>query len=324
MRRALALLSVTGAVALTAAGCGDAATAPDAEPAPWTEGPPLPGGRLEPAVAAVGDALWVVGGLDDGLEVVTDTWILDPGAAAWRPGPATPVALTHANLAAVGDTLYLLGGLVTRDFVPDGRAWALDPGATAWRPLAAMPAGAEVGAAAVIVDGDTVVLAGGSTVDASVATVLAYDTVGDAWSRRPDLPSPRSHAVGARAPDGAALVIGGTVGLDALAPLADVLALAPGASAWTARAAMPTARGGCAADVLAGELWCAGGEAGVAALHVVEVYDLGGDAWRAEAALPVARAGTHGAAIAGALWIPGGAYKLAWEPQATVAVLTPP
>lgn len=66
-----------------------------------------------------------------------------------------------------------------------------------------MPVGTERGAAAVIVDGSRVILAGGSIADASIASVLAYDSLGDAWSVLPALPAPRSHAVGALAGDGA-------------------------------------------------------------------------------------------------------------------------
>lgn len=231
---------------LLLAACG-ADDAPPAETA-WVDGPALPGGRLEPGVVGTGDAIWVIGGFDDGLEVTTETWILDDGADAWRPGPDAPAALTHTPLAAIDGTIYLLGGLVGTEFTPSADAWAIDPGADAWRALAPLPEAR--GAAAVIVDGARVILAGGSTTDASLATVLAYDVDADAWTSLPDLPSPRSHAIGARAPDGALLAIGGTATLDATQPIAD---------AWTTLDPLPRGRAGTAGATMAGRLWIPGG-----------------------------------------------------------------
>src|SRR5688572_15702693 len=109
-------------VALAACG-GDDAPAPDA--GPWRSGPPLPEPRLEAGVVGFAGGLWVIGGFDEGISVVTDTWILDDGAAEWRQGPDAPAALTHPNLAVFEDRLYLLGGLVGQDFVPTGESWVL-------------------------------------------------------------------------------------------------------------------------------------------------------------------------------------------------------
>jgi len=315
-----AVISAAAFAAVASGACGDNLAPPSIQ---WRDGPALPGGRLEPGVIAAGDALWVIGGFDDGIDVVASAWVLPAASSAWQDAPAAPEALTHMNLASVDGAILLLGGLRGRDYSPTGASWALDAGASTWRRLAAMPAGQERGAAAVIVDGGRVVVAGGADLRAAVASVWAYDVAGDRWSRLPDLPSPRSHAVGAVAADGALLVVGGTATLDASQPLADVLALAPGASAWTARAPMPTARGGCAAAVIDGGLICAGGEAGGSALRTAERYDLVDDAWTELEPMPRARAGTGGAAIAGALWVPGGAHRLRFEPSRAVEIWMP-
>jgi len=308
-------------VAALAGACGDNAVPGGDAATRWSAGPDLPAGRLEPGVIAAGDALWVIGGFDDGIDIVVDTWVLAAGGSTWQPGPPAPAPLTHMNLAVVGSEIVLLGGLVGRDFTPIGSCWALDPGTGQWRSLAAMPAGQERGAAAVIVDGSRVVLAGGAGLGAALASVWAYDAARDRWSPLPDLPSPRSHAVGARGLDGALLVIGGTGGLDASDPLDEVVALAGGG--WMPRTPMPVARGGCAAAVLDGGILCAGGEAGSAALAVTERYDLATDTWSELDAMPQPRAGTGGAALAGALWVPGGAHRLAYEPTRAVDVWTP-
>jgi N-acetylneuraminic acid mutarotase len=299
------------ALVVVAACGGDGGPAPDA--GPWRSGPALPEPRLEAGVIALADELWVIGGFDEGLQVVADTWILEEGAAEWRRGPDAPAALTHPNLAVHGGRLFLLGGLAGQDFTPVGDGWVLE--SDTWTPVAAMPAGMERGAAAVFTDSTNVFLAGGASADAALASVLIYEPGTDTWSAGPDLPSPRSHAVGV-----GQHVIGGLASLESTEPLDDVLALV---FEWTERAPMPTARGGAACALIDELIYCAGGEAGSSALRATEVYDPSADVWTELDPMPRGRAGTGGAALGGALWVPGGAHRLAFEPADTVERFTP-
>src|SRR6185436_7818881 len=145
-------------------------------PAAWSDGPEMPGRRLEPAVAALGSRLVVAGGFSTGapaVEITREVIALDTFSGAWQALPDLPVAWTHAALAAAGGALYLLGGLEGPMFIPRGEAYALDPGATAWRELAPLPPGEERGAAAVVVSPPHVYLIGGSTAGlGALASVL--------------------------------------------------------------------------------------------------------------------------------------------------------
>ncbi len=261
----------------------------------------------------------VAGGFGPDLAITTSVASLDLVADAWSPLADAPVALTHAQLAGLATTLYLIGGNEGADFVARGEVYALDTGVpgAAWRPLTAMPEGLERGAAAVVVASPHVFLLGGASTTSALASVLDYNVATDAWEVLPELPSPRSHAVGMRMADGTLIVAGGLATLSAADPLDEVWALRPGARAWTPRAPMPTARGGCAAAVVLGRLVCAGGEAGTRALDVVEVYDPVRDTWITVEPMPVARAGTQGAAIGGRLLVPGGSGSLQFLPEAT-------
>jgi hypothetical protein len=287
----------------------------------WSEGPPLPAPRLEAGVVGFEGEVWVIGGFDEDIRVVDDTWILDADGRTWRAGPDAPMTLTHPALAVHGGRLYLLGGLVGSSFAPVGASFVLSGDRTGWEPLASVPPGEERGAAAVIVTADAIVLAGGAGSLDALATVLVYSPADDAWSAAPDLPAPRSHATGAIDPDGAPVVIGGLETLASSDPVAEVLALVDGA--WQPRTPMPTARGGCSAAVLDGAVLCAGGEAGTSALRTLEAYDLAADTWAPLPRMPDGRAGTGGAAQAGRLVVPGGAHRLAFEPTADVAVFDP-
>ncbi len=310
------------------ASCSSPPTPLDAPRTPWVEGPELPGPRLEPGVAALGQQLVVLGGFDQnvvqGLRITSDVVAFDPVAQTWSNLRSAPVAWTHVNLAASSATLFLLGGQETQQFIAKGESYALDTDQmnAQWRPLAPMPLGQERGAAGVVIAPPHVYLIGGSSSTAAVATCLDYDFSSDTWTMLPSLPAPRSHPAVMRRADGTLIVAGGLSTLDARDAVADVWALSPGATMWTPRTPMPTARGGCAYGVQLGQFVCAGGESGQAALSVVETYDPTNDRWTAQPAMPDSRAGTQGAVIANRLYVPGGARVLAFNPESSLYVFS--
>ena len=318
MRTALVLL----------AACSSPASPPDAFVGPWTQPAMLEERALEPGVTASGDRLVVMGGfatsLAEGLSISRKVHLLDTFALTWAELPDAPVAWTHIDLLGTGGSLYLLGGLEGQQYSARGEAFVLDPGASVWRAIASLPAGQERGAAGLAIAGNHLLLLGGASTTAALASCLDYDIANDAWTQLPDLPAPRSHPAAMRMVDGTLIVAGGLGTLDASEPHGDVYALAPGASAWTTgRAPMPTPRGGCAYGVLDAQLVCAGGEAGAAALKTVEAYDPITDVWSTLPSLPEARAGTQGAVIARHLYVPGGARELQFDPLQTLLVYAP-
>lgn len=318
----------SSALVLVAA-CSSPASPPDAPPPAWTAGPDLPGPRLEPGVAAMGQRLVVVGGFDQnvsqGLRITNDVIVLDPADGTWSGLHPAPVAWTHANLAASSSTLYLLGGEETTQFRAKGEAYALDTLTTPqqWRQLRSMPAGQERGAAGIIVAPPHIYLIGGASSTGALATCLDYDLSSDTWTMLPDLPAPRSHPATMRMADGTLIAAGGLATLDAYSAAADVWALPIGASAWQPRAAMPTRRGGCAYGEVRGQLVCAGGEVDQAALSTVESYDPVHDTWTSRDAMPASTAGTQGAVIANRLYVPGGSRTLSFQPESTLYVFSP-
>jgi N-acetylneuraminic acid mutarotase len=319
------------AIVLMLAACGAPGSSSDAsvDAYPWQPGIMLPGPRLEPGLTALGQQLVMLGGFSGGLEddlpITSEVDVLDTLTNTWTQLPDAPVQWTHVQLFGVDGTLYLLGGESGSAYVAQGSAFALDPGATTWRALSPLPAGLERGAAGLVSAPPHLYLLGGAGTQDALASCLDYDLLTDTWTQLPDLPAPRSHPAAMRRGDGTLIVFGGLSTLDASEPLADAVALPLGADTWTPMGAapLPTPRGGCAYGIVQGQFICAGGESGVAALHVADSYDPNTDQWTALPDLPAARAGIQGVAIGERLYIPGGANQLVYEPLATMDVFTP-
>jgi len=291
------------------------ACSPSEPPSPWRPLAAIADGpRMEAGVVASGGRIFVIGGYRGGLHLTGDVSVYDPADDVWRAAAPLPRPLHHLNVATVHENIYVLGAF-DGEFSAVGETYAYDPGANAWRNVQPMPAGTERAAAATAALGNRIFVAGGSNQEAT-ATASIYDADTDEWSSLPDLPAPRYHAVGL-ANAGQFFVVGGFAP-DGSTPLRDLLVWAPAAQSWRASAAMLVASAGCAAGVIEGRIYCAGGEGdphqGLSALAVVQVYDPTADAWSLADPMRTPRVGTAAAVVGGELFVPGGARIAAFIP----------
>jgi N-acetylneuraminic acid mutarotase len=316
------------AAALLFAACGDNSFHPT-DTVSWEERAPIGSGpRLEAGVVELDGRMYVLGGFDASSHITAEVAVYDPELDAWSEAAAMPRAMHHLNAVAAGGRIAVLGGLAI-DFTAIGDVFLYDPDEDEWSPGTAMPAGSERGAAAVGALGDQIVVAGGSREDAD-DRVSVYSLSEDRWSERAPLPAPTYHAVGVVS-DGVLYAIGGlSFGLidGSSHALTTLYSYDPDADTWRERAAMPTARGGCAAGVVGSRILCAGGEAdtshhgGIAV--ETEAYDPASDRWTVLEHMRTPRGGTGGASIGDRLYVPGGARILAFAPLDTNEVYITP
>ena len=289
----------------------------------WRDLAPIAGGpRQEHAVAALGDDVYVLGGIvPDGVGGYVTTGrveVYDTRRRTWTDAAPIPVAMNHPNVAAVDGKIYVIGALeggASWEAIPDTYVYA--PATDAWSELQAMPAGTERGSAAVGVRGTTIYLAGGMRtltpgpggLHDTVATVTAYDTATDSWSQLPDLPEARDHVGGAVVGDTLHVLGGRDRGQDNVRD--DVFALDLTSRTWTELAPMPTPRGGIATAVVGTTIYTFGGEgdltegrAGV--FDENEAYSTRSDSWQQLAPMPAPRHGTAATAIGRTIYMPGG------------------
>jgi N-acetylneuraminic acid mutarotase len=322
---------------MIAVGCGDSTPAnPDAatndamvscdSTSNWSAAPSVLGGPIqETAVVELDGKIYVLGGFNSSLEVVSSVRIFDPATCTWSDGPPLPRPLHHANAAVANGTIYVLGAMETIQFVATGDSFAWKPGDTSWTPKAGMPAGTQRGSAAVGTIGDVIYLVGGLR-NGSVATVSAYSTTSDTWDTNlPPLPTVRDHGCGG-AVGGKLYAIGGRGGnIGALD--GRVFEYTPGDPVWVEKEPMPTARGGIACGVLDDRIIAAGGEGNPATASrvfaEVEVYTVSTNTWTALPSMATPRHGMGAAVADGVFYVPGGATKEAFGAVDTHELLRP-
>ncbi len=146
-----------------------------------------------PIATAVGESIYVVGGLTKANDLTTataDVWRGTPGQG-WKaiaPFPGTP-RVTAAITSHQGK-VYVFGG-VDGQVHNLGDAWSYDPGTDRWRKLADPPVKRRGWGA--VARGESIFLLGGYG-DAFSAEVYAYDPAADTYQAAGTLPHPIADA----------------------------------------------------------------------------------------------------------------------------------
>jgi len=155
----------------------------------------------------------------------------------------------------------------------------------------------------------------------TVATVQVYDSATDKWQIVAPLPMPLNHVMAASA-NGKVYAIGGQTTEssepDKAGFVDTVYEYDPAANKWTARAPMPTRRGGGAVAVVDGKIYVAGGRPPGGADFAV--YDPKADRWTTLPNLPTQRNHLAADAIDGKIYVVGGRFEGGFRSQRTDAV----
>jgi len=124
----------------------------------WESRASMPSERTEVAGAAVGDSVYIVGGLvPSGVTGALEEY--DAASNTWRARAAMPIGVHHAAMVAVGSRLFVLGGF-TGNWAPVAAVWEYEPAADLWSPHAPMTV-ARGALAAAVAGGRIYVISGG-------------------------------------------------------------------------------------------------------------------------------------------------------------------
>jgi hypothetical protein len=193
-RRALLLsLGLLGALALGVVlglAARDETAPPRAgteEEAPWRLATAMSSRRSYVAADAVGDSIYVAGGMVGETGRPLDTFQrYDAPDDRWTTLQRLPAPTRAAAGAAVGGTLYVVGGTT-----PEGNTqtvWAYDVGEGTWSERAPLPVERFNHAALAL--GNEVWIFGGYMEGQEHDEVFVYDTAADSWREGPRLPRP--------------------------------------------------------------------------------------------------------------------------------------
>jgi len=247
----------------------------------WQSVADLPYRRQYAAATAIGDKLWVFGGIGSGSSSTT-TKIYEPGLNRWTTGPGLPLALHHFMAVTYKGEAVVIGGFVPGDELTSGQSdgvYALRQGT--WQKLPSLNHRRAAAGAAVV--GGKIVVVGGQADGKLVAPTEVFD--GKRWRDAAPIPTPREH-LGA-ASDGRYLYAVGGRELSAAKNSAAFERYDPGTDRWSAIAPMPAGRNHTASGTDGRKLYVVGGRGpgsgdgnGVAnGFATVQVYDPGTGRW---------------------------------------------
>lgn len=240
----------------------------------WTNETNLPGEGLNaPAAAAIGNIVYLIGGFGTITNRPTAAvHKYDTSTRTWSEAASLPAPRGGHAAAVLNGRVHVLGGGNSLSTIDDHSVY--DPNTNTWSERAKLPR--RMGSpAAVVLDGKLYSL-GGRSGREDFGDVHVYDPTADRWAAGPGIPARGTS--GAATIGGSIYVIGGE-SQSKRTVLADVLRLAPGASAWTHAAPMPVPRNYARVVVFKGDIYVVGGSTEYGASHssrgstIVERFD---------------------------------------------------
>ena len=167
-------------------------------------------------------------------------------------------------------------------------------------------------------EGKIYVMGGYPSTRVSVRTVQVYDTSTDTWSLTTPLPRPINHPM-ASSVNGKLYFIGGQISASGSGPFLDTAyEFDPATEEWTARADMPTSRGGGVSAVIDDKIYVVGGRPPRG--HDFAVYDPAEDTWTTLPDMPTDRNHLAAAAIDGKMYVVGGRFGAGFSSRMTNAL----
>jgi serine protease len=234
---------------------------------------PSPTAVSNPALAAVADKLYLIGGIPAGSLVQ----IYDTTTKAWSVGAPKPTAVSATNAAVINGKIYVPGGFdglnvsnVLEIYDPATNQWSSGP------PLPAALQGAGVQA----MNGKLFVM-GGQDLSRSFRANYGYDPATQTWSNLANFIWVGRSWFGSAVANGKIYTFGGWDGGTGLVS-SGVQAYDPVTNVWTDVKPMNRSRIWFASTVLAGKIYALGGRGGIYApdkLQDAEIYDPATNTW---------------------------------------------
>lgn len=127
----------------------------------WVDLSDIPSGPSQyHGAVAVGEVIYLLGGVGSVGEILRDLRAFNTTSNTWSIKKPCPIAMHRPNVGTVNGKIYVLGALLPT-YRPTGKCWVYDPAVDLWEELAGMGGDQARGAAAVGVNGQQIIIAGG-------------------------------------------------------------------------------------------------------------------------------------------------------------------
>jgi N-acetylneuraminic acid mutarotase len=150
----------------------------------WSAAPPLPQPRYAHCACAVGDAVYVLGGVekeeDLGEHTVNSVLKFDSRSQTWSEVAPMPAERDYAGACLLGSDIYIFGGC-NDDMEKSSTTYRFSSETNEWATLAPMP-NAISGHCVCVVDGLIYVLGGEDSDYDCASSVHRFDPVANLWS----------------------------------------------------------------------------------------------------------------------------------------------
>jgi len=176
----------------------------------WTKKADMPTPRhIDPS--AVNGKIYAIGGWVNfwGNQRTSTVEEYDIAADTWTKKTDMPTSRSHLSTSVVNGKIYAVGGRVGPD-IPLSTVEMYDPVTDTWIKKAGMPTPRMVISTSVV-DGKIYAIGGTTALSwdaVALSTVEAYDPTADTWTRKADMPTPRS-GIATCVVDGKIYAIGG-------------------------------------------------------------------------------------------------------------------
>jgi len=294
----------------------------------WTRKADMPTARFGLSTSVVDGKIYAIGGGKTPYGAYLSTVEeYDPATSTWMQMTPMPTARNGHAASVVNGKIYVIGG------EPSAQASLstveeYDPATDTWTKKADMPTKRTFLCACTL--DDKVYVVGGVTAgvpgaDWNPSAMEVYDPSTDTWTRKADIPNPRSMAA-ACIVDGKIYVIGGVKGSVGGSGISTVEAYDPATDTWKRKANMPTGRKTLATSVVDEKIYAIGGSTGMTVVFSnVEEYDPATDTWTRKADMLTARHMLSTSAVNGSIYSIGGSISCwPWTGISTVEVYAVP
>jgi N-acetylneuraminic acid mutarotase len=282
----------------------------------WTRGSPIPIPRTEVSSTAVGDSVYIIGGINAQGQPTNIVEVYNIKNNTWSSAAPLPHPLHHTAVSASSDgKIYVVGGYLDSQWTPSNRLFIYDPTKNQWREGKHMPT-ARGALTANFIDGILYAMGGQSFHSSSqssylsgiLATNEAYDPSSNTWITKAPMLTARHHAASAVV-NGKLYVIGGRV--EGISPTVNVNVnevYDPGKNTWSSLTPMPSKRSGIAAasNFDMSSIYVFGGEEPSKTFNNNERYDIRSNKWFVETPMPSARHGLGAASVDDRIYVLGG------------------